>query len=55
VNGKLRGSLDVARDMTEADVRARALALPNVARHLEGKIVRKVIVVPGRIVNVVVA
>jgi leucyl-tRNA synthetase len=36
-------------------VRERALALPNVIKHLEGKTVRKVIVVPGKIVNVVVA
>jgi leucyl-tRNA synthetase len=55
VNGKLRGSLDVARDAAEADVRAAALALPNVAKHLEGKTVRKVIVVAGKIVNVVVS
>jgi len=53
VNGKMRGNLDVARDAAEADVRERALALPNVAKHLEGKTVRKVIVVPGRIVNIV--
>jgi leucyl-tRNA synthetase len=55
VNGKLRGSVDVPRDAAEADVRAQALALPNVAKHLEGKTVRKVIVVPGKIVNVVVS
>jgi leucyl-tRNA synthetase len=55
VNGKLRGSLDVARDASEADVRAQALAIPNVAKHIEGKTVRKVIVVPGKIVNVVVS
>jgi leucyl-tRNA synthetase len=41
VNGKLRGSLDVARDTSEADVRAQALALPNVAKHIEGKTVRR--------------
>ena len=54
VNGKLRGSLEVARDAGEAEVREKALAIPNVARHLEGKTVRKVIVVPGKIVNVVI-
>ena len=54
VNGKLRGSLDAARDATEAQIRELALAIPNVAKHLEGKTVRKVIVVPGKIGNIVV-
>jgi leucyl-tRNA synthetase len=53
VNGKVRGTLDVARDAAEAEVRERALSLPNVARNLDGKTVRKVIVVPGKIVNIV--
>jgi leucyl-tRNA synthetase len=55
VNGKLRGNLDVAREAGQDEVRALALALPNVAKHIEGKTVRKVIVVPGKIVNIVVA
>jgi leucyl-tRNA synthetase len=54
VNGKLRGNLDLPRDAPEAEVREKALAVPNVAKHLEGKTVRKVIVVPGKIVNIVV-
>jgi leucyl-tRNA synthetase len=54
VNGKLRGSVEVARDASEAEVREKALGVPNVAKHLEGKTVAKVIVVPGKIVNVVV-
>jgi leucyl-tRNA synthetase len=53
INGKLRGNLEIARDLPEAEVRQKALALPNVAKHLEGKTVRKVIVVPGKIVNIV--
>jgi leucyl-tRNA synthetase len=55
VNGKLRGNLEIPREASEAEVRDKALAVPNVARHLEGKTVRKVIVVPGKIVNIVVA
>jgi leucyl-tRNA synthetase len=55
VNGKLRGDVQVARDAPEAEVREKAMAVPNVAKHLEGKTVRKVIVVPGKIVNIVVA
>jgi leucyl-tRNA synthetase len=54
VNGKMRGSLEVARDAAEEEIRKQALAVPNVAKHIEGKTVRKVIVVPGRIVNIVV-
>jgi leucyl-tRNA synthetase len=54
VNGKLRGNLDIHREAGEAEVREKALALPNVAKHLEGKTIRKVIVVPGKIVNVVI-
>ncbi len=53
VNGKMRGSLEIARDAAEGEIRAQALAVPNVIKHLEGKTVRKVIVVPGRIVNIV--
>jgi leucyl-tRNA synthetase len=53
VNGKLRGDIEVAREAPEAEVREKALAVPNVAKHLEGKTVRKVIVVPGKIVNIV--
>jgi leucyl-tRNA synthetase len=55
INGKMRGSLEIARDAAEDEVRKLALAVPNVVKHLEGKAVRKVIVVPGRIVNIVVA
>jgi leucyl-tRNA synthetase len=55
VNGKLRGDVQVARDAPEAEVRAKAMAVPNVAKHLEGKTVRKVIVVAGKIVNIVVS
>ncbi|MEL6374037.1 MAG: leucine--tRNA ligase [Pseudomonadota bacterium] len=54
VNGKRRDELQIAKDAAEADVKAAALALDGVQRALEGKTVRKVIVVPQRIVNVVV-
>jgi leucyl-tRNA synthetase len=53
INGKLRGNLEVAREAPEAEVREKALALPNVAKHLEGKAIRRVVVVPGKIVNIV--
>ncbi|QLA15164.1 leucine--tRNA ligase [Desulfolutivibrio sulfoxidireducens] len=53
VNGKLRGKIDVARDAARDDVERLALSEPNVARHLTGKTIRKVVVIPGKLVNVV--
>ena len=53
VNGKLRGTIDVAPDTDREAIEHAALAEPHVARFLEGLTVRKVIVVPGRIVNIV--
>ncbi|MFO8045038.1 MAG: leucine--tRNA ligase [Halomonas sp.] len=54
VNGKLRARIAAAADADKATVEAAALAAENVQRHLEGKTVRKVIVVPGKLVNIVV-
>src|SRR5690606_37949486 len=53
VNGKLRGTIEVAVDATREAIEAQALAEPNVQAFLKGLSVRKVIVVPGKIVNVV--
>ncbi len=55
VNGKLRGTIEAAPDAAREAVEAAALAEPNVARFLDGQVVRKVIVVPGKIVNIVAA
>lgn len=54
VSGKLRATIEVARDMTQPELEKLALANDNVVRAIDGKPVRKVIVVPNRIVNVVV-
>lgn len=54
VNGKVRGKVSVAADISKADAEAAALANDNVARFIDGKPVRKVIVVPGKLVNIVV-
>ena len=54
VNGKLRGRITVPSDAGEADVVAAALADPQVQAHLGGRPVRKQVVVPGRMVNLVV-
>jgi leucyl-tRNA synthetase len=55
VNGKLRGTLEAAPDAPRETIEAAALAEPAVARFLQGQVVRKVIVVPGKIVNIVAA
>jgi len=53
VNGKRRGEVEAPKGAAEADVRELALKHPAVAQFLEGQTVRKVIVVPDRIVNIV--
>jgi len=54
VNGKLRGKIELPTDADQATIEAAAKADENVASHLEGKSIRKVIVVPGKMVNIVV-
>jgi leucyl-tRNA synthetase len=54
VSGKVRARIEVAVDIDEEKAKATALADENVQRHIEGKEVRKVIYVPGRLVNIVV-
>jgi leucyl-tRNA synthetase len=54
VGGKLRATLDLARDLPEAAVREAALGDEKVRRALEGRAVRKVVVVPNRVVSIVV-
>jgi leucyl-tRNA synthetase len=53
VNGKLRGTIEVPASASKEEAEALARANPNVAAFLEGQTVRKVIVVPGKIVNIV--
>jgi leucyl-tRNA synthetase len=53
VNGKVRAKMTVAADITREDAEAEALQQSNVQRFLEGVTVRKVIVVPGKLVNIV--
>jgi len=53
VNGKRRGEIELAADADEKTAKTAALALDGVARALDGKTPRRVIVVPGRIVNIV--
>ena len=53
VNGKVRSKIDVPADISKADLETLALKNDNVVRFTEGNTVRKVIVVPGKLVNVV--
>ena len=53
INGKKRDELEVAAEADKAAVEKAALSLEGVQRHIDGKTIRKVVVVPGRIVNIV--
>ncbi|HLU12579.1 MAG TPA: leucine--tRNA ligase [Arenimonas sp.] len=53
VNGKLRATIEVSPNTGKETIEALAMAEPNVQKFLEGLSVRKVIVVPGKIVNIV--
>jgi len=55
VNGKLRGNMTVAKDADHTHIEQLALTQPAVQKYLEGVSVKKVIVVPGKLVNVVVS
>jgi leucyl-tRNA synthetase len=55
VNGKLRGKVTVPAQAVEGMVKEMALADSKVQPFLEGKTVRKVIYVPGKLVNIVVS
>ena len=55
VNGKLREKIVVKKDATQPEIEAIAKAAPKVAEAIAGKEIKKLIVVPGRLVNIVVA
>lgn len=55
VNGKLRGRINVDTDASQESIEKTALKEPSIQRFLEQKTVRKLIVVPGRLVNIVVS
>jgi leucyl-tRNA synthetase len=54
VNGRVRDRVEVPVDLSDEELVARAKELPRVRAHLDGKEIRKTIVVPGRLVNLVV-
>ncbi|HIZ71481.1 MAG TPA: leucine--tRNA ligase [Candidatus Atopostipes pullistercoris] len=53
VNGKVRGKANVARTISKEELEEKALENENVQEHISGLTVRKVIVVPGKLVNIV--
>ena len=54
INGKRRGQIEVQKDLTLPDIEKLALAETAVQKALNGNKPKKVIVVPGRIINVVI-
>ncbi len=55
VNGKVRGQLLVAANVDKKDLEAQALAHENVQKYLEDKTIKKIIIVPQKLINLVVA
>ena len=55
LNGKMRGTFEMPKDAPKEEVEKAAFALDNIKRQTEGKEIRKVIVVPNKIVNIVAA
>ncbi|WP_137935813.1 leucine--tRNA ligase [Chitinivorax sp. B] len=53
VNGKLRGNIRVGKDADKATIEAAALADENVKKWVEGQDIKKIVVVPGRLINIV--
>ena len=54
VNGKLRGAVEISKAAEQASAEAAARALPSVDKFLDGKPLKKVVYVPGRILNFIV-
>ena len=55
INGKVRTRLTLAPDADQASVEAAAKADGGVQKWLEGKTIRKIIVIPGKLVNIAVS
>ena len=53
INGKLRGRIEIPSGTDDAQTERLALSEPNIARHVKNLTVRKVVVIPGKLVNVV--
>ena len=53
VNGKLRDTIEVDKEISDDDLKEKCFALENIKRQIEGKEIKKVIIVKGKIVNIV--
>ena len=53
VNGKLRGTMHIARNVSDEALRAHALALPTVAKHVENRVIKSIRIVPEKVVSIV--
>ena len=54
VKGKLRATHDFGTDLSDDDIKKIAVELPSVSKHIDGAEIRKIIVVPKKIVNIVI-
>ncbi len=54
VNGKVRAELTVAADASKETIESAAMSLPRIQEFLHGKTVKKIIVIPARIINIVI-
>ena len=54
INGKRRAEISVPREADEAMIEQAVLALPELEKHIGGQPIKKTIIVPGRIINLVV-
>ncbi len=54
VNGKLRDKMTVSKDLTEDKLKEKALSLNNILNHTQGKEIVRIIVIKGRLINIVV-
>jgi leucyl-tRNA synthetase len=54
VNGKVRDSIDVPSDVSEEEIKTRALASTKVQSHIAGKTIKKIIIIPRRLISIVV-
>ena len=55
VNGKLRGKITVNKNADQKQIETLAVEDENVKRYIDGKTIRKIIVITGRLVNIVVS
>jgi leucyl-tRNA synthetase len=54
VNGKKRGEIEIATDASQDDAMTEAMKVQTILNQVDGKDVKKVIFVPGRILNIIV-